>query len=754
MKSETLFHKLCSTKTLLAAWETVRQKNSTGGIDGETIKSFQKNLVRNVGQLADELSKGKWIPQPYLTFEIPKNENEKRRLGLLSIRDKIVQQAIRQLIEPKIEKLFVGNSYGYRTGKGPVKAIRRALSECRIKSCTHALKLDIDNYFDNINHDILEGKISDLIQDTEILRLIMLCVKMGCVTKGRKWQDTEKGVPQGAVLSPILANLYLHDFDTFVLSKTPHYIRYADDFVIICKDSEEASVLKEAAGRYLQETLALTLNSPILESLETGFDFLKVHVCRQGCTLSRQKSQSLAASISAFKLSKDGLSAKDTEHWKGICGYYGQIISEEDREYLDSLLLKTIERNICSNWQSFSNHSILEKALATIPFMSHSYTLKSRGIRQSMTDLWLASKKQDKEVKNAENAKAIRMRKQEYRKLENEDAEIIITTPGTCLGIAKGNFTAKSKGRVIFKSLIKNLKHIVIMTEGVSLSSNLLGYTMKNRIPVDIFTRQGKHLGAFVPSSATQCTHWHKQAEASTEVRNTLAIKILEGKIANQFNLIKYFHKYHKSRDEGFIRFYSELEGQVNAFRTFCASADISDCGLNKALMGQEAQVALKYWNYIRAMLADDNVGFVGREQQGAKDIVNCMLNYGYSLLYSRIWNALLQYGLNPYESIIHARQPGKPTFVFDIIEIFRAQAVDRVVLSLVQKHEAVEINDGMLTDSSKTLLVQNLSERMYKRETFRKEEMTFEKIIKVQIREIASYFTEGTKFKPYKAKW
>lgn len=163
----------------------------------------------------------------------------------------------------------------------------------------------------------------------------------------------------------------------------------------------------------------------------------------------------------------------------------------------------------------------------------------------------------------------------------------------------------------------------------------------------------------------------------------------------------------------------------------------------------------LKYWECVRCLLSNDDVGFEKRERQGAKDLVNCLLNYGYAIIYARCWQALLAAQLNPYDSVAHVRQPGKPTLAFDFIELFRAQAVDRVVISLVQKNEPLEIKDGRLSDATRKLLAKNITERLYKREKFRGENMPFARIIKIQAREIAGYFeSEEVKFKPYKAKW
>ena len=150
----------------------------------------------------------------------------------------------------------------------------------------------------------------------------------------------------------------------------------------------------------------------------------------------------------------------------------------------------------------------------------------------------------------------------------------------------------------------------------------------------------------------------------------------------------------------------------------------------------------------------DDEVGFERREHQGATDLVNSMLNYGYAILYVRVWQALLAARLNPFNSLIHARQEGKPTLVYDMVEIFRSQVVDRVVISLVQKGQDLEVHNGLLTDSTRQLLVKSIMERLARYEKYQGEEMKMENIILRQAKLLAKAFEGTEKFKPYVAKW
>lgn len=435
---------LCSESSLYNAWTIVKAKGAAGGIDGITIQEFEKEKRKQIPLLADELKSGTWKPYPYLEIEIPKSKDqtEKRKLAMIAIRDKIVQQAIRAIIEPRYDRIFVGNSYGYRPGKGATKAIRRVLAECKNKKYKYVLRLDIDNYFDTIDHYILRRRLAATGTDEELIRLIMLCMQMGKVKqKSREWIDTEYGTPQGA-------------------------------------------------------------------------------------------------------------------------------------------------------------------------------------------------------------------------------------------------------------------------------------------------------------------------STANTILKNSIALGIITGKIKNQLSLVKYFNKYHKNRLPNLQTKFEIVEQEAAAFKLWGKKTSPDNAEFMQKLLGHESQMAIRYWDYIREMISDDEVEFAQREHQGAKDLVNSMLNYGYAILYARAWQALLAAKLNPYDSIIHVRQEGKPTLVYDFVEIFRSQIVDRIVIRLIQKGQDLVIHNGLLTDKTRQLLVKSIMERLARYEKYQGEEMKMEQIIFRQAKLLAKAIDETGKFKPYVGKW
>lgn len=751
--SKSLFERLCTAGQLMSAWKRVKAKNSGGGIDGLTIVEFENHLDKHLDELISELKTGTWKPQPYKKMGIPKKNGETRTIGLLSLKDKTVQTAIKQIVEPRFENLFLGNSYGYRPQKGHAKAVRRLLFECQNKSNQWLLRLDIDNYFDTISHDILFARLRTLIPDEEINRLIQLSVKMGMVSKNRKWEEINRGVPQGAVLSPLLANLYLHQFDQFVLTRTGSYVRYADDFIILCETQDRAETIREEATVFLKERLQLSLNAPEIGKIEDGFEFLGITLDKTGLSISANKKRELLQRIDGLELHNGVFTDKETKLWNGIRNYYGKLLPENTLVELDKALVQKIQTMIEQQVGKIRNISVLKNELAEIAFLSDEMQLKRKEILQHLTETYLSAKG-DKQPKIAEkqNRSIINSRKTEYRKKEIEGSELVVCTPGSYIGISGQNVVVRIQGKVAYKKPSASLRHLTVTGQGVSLSSNVIRFCMDRRIPVDFFDGSA-HYASVLSPKYLEAALWRRQSQMTEDQRFVLAKRLILGKLKNQANLVKYFQKYHKTIKENvdsqFALTTDKLSEIVGELKELPYTEDYCE-----VLMGKEAQAAVCYWGYVEKLLEDDGAGFEGRVRRGATDLVNSMLNYAYSFLYNRVWQALLGAGLNPTDGVLHKRQTGKPTLVFDVVELFRAQGADRVVIGLVQRGVKLKIKDGLLDSDTKKVLTQGVLERMDRYEKYRGEEMPFERIFVEQAKEIAAYIESGKTFKPYIAKW
>ena len=751
----SLYETLCKEETLYESWKVIRSKKVAGGIDGVTLASFEDNVHKYITELAEELKTGTWAPEPYLGIEIPKKKNEVRKLGLLSVKDKIVQYTIKTLVEPFFENSFVDNSYAYRHNKGHTKAIRRTLNECLKKKSNWVLRLDIDNYFDTINQHLLGARLHTLIPDEEIVRLIMLSVQMGVVNKHLKWTDSQEGVPQGAILSPLLANFYLNPFDKFALTLSRSYIRYADDFCIMCETHDTAQTILSQISNYLLNHLGLRLNPPIITETRKGFEFLGITISKNGLNISEKKETDLKERIENLDIVNKRLLPDTIRSWNGVKNYYGVLLPQNILQKLDDQLYNHMKNIIVLHHKEITNRAVLKRICSEVEYLSNEYQIHKKRIIQDYVDTYDLQKGIAKEQRAKElNQRIIAQRKAEYRKREGEGSELLVNSFGCFIGLSGQGITVKQNGKLIAQRPIGSLSHITVVSKGVSLSSNLIDYCMAHKISIDFFNSSGVHSGSILSTKYIENTLWNKQALCGTEKRMNLAASIIGAKLKNQFYLIKYFHKYHKRCYEELNGKYQDLVSFNLHLKEFLKHANYNDSEFLSLLVGNESQGAIKYWAYIRELFRDDEVGFVKRERKGATDLVNCMLNYGYAILYTRVWQALLGAKLNPFDSIIHVRQSGKPTFVYDVVEMFRSQVVDRVVISLIQKGKNLKIEKGLLDNDTRRLLAKSILERLNRYEKYRGEEITMEEIIRRQAKEIAAWIETGKNYKPYIFKW
>ncbi len=272
----SLVDKVIRPTTLGIAWEQVERNKGSSGIDGVSVERFAAGAERYLAELHEDLKSGRYRPLPVKRVDIPKGNGQTRPLGIPSVKDRIVQTALRMAIEPICETRFREGSYGFRPGRGCKDALRevdRLLKE----GYAHVVDADLKSYFDTIPHDRLMERVAEKISDGRVLALIEGFLLQDVMKGMERWTPTA-GTPQGAVISPLLANIYLHPLDLLMEETGHRMVRYADDFVILCRTAEEA------AAALRQVTAWTTANGLTLHPDKTrigdarqpgqGFDFL------------------------------------------------------------------------------------------------------------------------------------------------------------------------------------------------------------------------------------------------------------------------------------------------------------------------------------------------------------------------------------------------------------------------------------------------------------------------------------------------
>lgn len=276
----SLIDKVVRPGTLLAAWVMVKANKGSAGSDRQSIEAFESNLAGNLLQVEKELCSGQYRPRPIRRVYIDKGgSKEKRPLGIPTIRDRVVQTALRLVIEPIFEREFAPRSYGFRPGLGCKDALREV--EQHLKAgYTYVVDADLKAYFDSIPHDRLMEEVKTRIADGRVLELIEMFLEQQVLEEMSLWTP-EQGTPQGAVISPLLANLYLHSVDMAMAKAGYIMVRYADDFVVFCRTQEEAGGALAFVEKLVTEK-GLTLH-PVKTRLVdatiygVGFDFLGYH---------------------------------------------------------------------------------------------------------------------------------------------------------------------------------------------------------------------------------------------------------------------------------------------------------------------------------------------------------------------------------------------------------------------------------------------------------------------------------------------
>lgn len=250
--------KVLDRKNLNRAYKRVKANKGAPSIDGMTVEEAIPWLKEHRGKLLESIRNGKYKPSPVRRKEIPKPDGGIRKLGIPNVIDRIIQQAIAQQITPIFEPLFSDGSYGYRPGRSAHQAILK-VKEYAEQGYTHAVEVDLSKYFDTLNHDLLLNMLRKEIHDKRVIDLIKRFLKSGVMENG-VIVKTEEGSPQGGPLSPMLANIYLNEFDHEFEARGVKIMRYADDIVILAKSKRAAQRLLETSRRYLEKKLKLKVN--------------------------------------------------------------------------------------------------------------------------------------------------------------------------------------------------------------------------------------------------------------------------------------------------------------------------------------------------------------------------------------------------------------------------------------------------------------------------------------------------------------
>ncbi|CUP74419.1 group II intron reverse transcriptase/maturase [Enterocloster clostridioformis] len=357
-----ILSKILNKENLNRAYKRVKANKGAPGVDGMTIEAALPWLRENNYELVERIRKGKYTPSPVRRVEIPKPEGGIRKLGIPTVIDRIIQQAMLQQLMPIYEPLFSKDSFGYRPGRGAKDAILR-IKEYIEQGYTRAVVLDLSKYFDTLNHTILLNLLRKQVKDERVVQMVKRYLKSGVMENGVV-TETKEGSPQGGNLSPLLANAYLNEFDWEFHRRGVPCIRYADDIVLLAKSERAAERLLESSTKYLEARLKLRVNREKSRTVSVfaiqNFKFLGFCFGKNGTgtyirvhgtswkkakeKLRRLTSRSRCGSIIRTK-------EKIKVYMRGWLNYYGIADMKKNIESLNGWLYRRIRMCIWKQWK-------------------------------------------------------------------------------------------------------------------------------------------------------------------------------------------------------------------------------------------------------------------------------------------------------------------------------------------------------------------------------------------------------------------
>ena len=748
-KSDSYFRVLSSVSSLKTAWDALIQKSKVPGIDMITFDAYSKSIIHNIELLSEKIRKGEYVPEPGLEYNLKKGGGKYREISISSLEDRIVQKSFLMTFSRFEATVFSRNSYAYIYGKGHKRAVGKIVHLVSSGEVTDIASGDIHKFFDSIPHEALikvfENKIT---KDSDVIHLLRLWVKNGTV-KNKKYKTRECGIPQGYSISPFLANLFLTDFDLKWKCKNYHYIRYADNFIFLSKNGVEfTNNLYQKAAKYLSD-IGLVLNKKDYKnaSIDDGFSFLGLSFKDGHITMSQSKERRIYEDIisliknKSFSLKR--LIQKTNGKCKGYAAHYTSLTNKSEVfASIDECFLTAFAKRIATGNRVSAEISLLKSSLTLLT------------VDGSKVQRVLSAKTKEILAPSDLVEKKIGKKRRAYKKALALDGEYVIVGRGNTLRLKEGRLYIKNWKGHSQEINLKKIRHIELSARNNSLTTNIIERLSKENIPVFISGAFGKPIAQIIPATFPTMRENRAQIEAFYNHKAaSLAKSIVIAKINNQLNLMRYSGKYW-SKDNEFKERLSRFKESVERYSALINALDDADFSLlQEKLMGYEGSAAAIYWDLFGKIL---NQPFEKREHQNAKNDVNIMLNYGYGILYNRIYTAIIRDHLNPSISYLHSEQKGKSTLVFDMIEMFRAPLVDRTVIALVNRGFHIETTrSNRLTDDTRKELSKAFLDRLHKVVKSGNREYSIADMITKKVHDFSLFLLgKSESFKPYTMKW
>lgn len=630
-----------------AALENIKEANElikkiTAGSNNYNEVEFEKDLESNIQILSANVLQNKYVPSHLIGINIPKKNGKKRALAVPVFRDRLLQKAVNNIIMPSIDRLLEDSSFAYRKGLSRIGAAK-AILKAKQEGFKFAVKTDVDSFFDNVDWNILFNRLDVLYHNDPLLKILEIWIKQPVYFEGRVL-IRDRGLPQGAVISRVLANLYLDEFDE-MLEKNFKLIRYADDIVILCRSKAEIEKAIETAKNTLEKLhLELNKDKTEVDNFDHGFQYL-------GFLFNNSMNVSFPENHEAPSPAIDEIYYDNKSQLSEI------EIKPVDYKELSAKSIVLPKDALYKNWLM----QIEPNEVKPVEQIKKSYNPQINKIAPTHTQ--------------GIHGYA----KRESFPLYVNGAAHAVRFEGDTL-VIKDIVNPKGEERKIpFEQILS-----LVFIGTVKISFAAVVKLNLNRIPV-YFTNFNGRLYLSIPFEPKNYKYWLRQQRLSEDEEFSLqfAQQIVTAKIHNCISVLS---KNDNKRDD----ICNQLNSFIDSVKV-CTSIDV--------LRGIEGKASAVYFESYGKMFSAE-WKFEGRVKHPPKDPVNCMLSICYMVLFNHIDTALQMAGLNPDIGFYHISRGRYPALASDIVEEFRFIADSRI-LYIINKN-IIKISDFTFDENSK----------------------------------------------------
>ena len=337
-----------------------------------------------------------------------------------------------------------------------------------------------------------------------------------------------------------------------------------------------------------------------------------------------------------------------------------------------------------------------------------------------------------------------------------DTSQLIVSGFGTFLSKVSERLTVRIGKKVVYEFPFFRLSEVTVASKGVTISTDLLQELCQRGIQINFLQVSGKPY-AKITSPMLTATIAARRAQIGaleSERGAHFAITVVANKINNQSKLLRYFGKYLKQSDPAVFDRIEVLAGELKSLAQKAKKFQGDSLSTaRKGLLGMEGASSRMYWEGVQAIVSKKRE-LMGRVHRGATDEVNSLLNYGYGILYSQVWGAVITAGLEPFAGFMHVDRPGKPSLVLDMVEEFRQPVVDRTVISHINLGEPIKMEGGLLSAETRTSYSQKILNRLESQEVYQGKRYQIRSIIQIQARNLAAYLRGERDYRPFKFRW